>query len=252
MPSAASPAVSSPARPWDGLIPAAEIEVYRRAGFGGAGGMGRRPALLIIDVQYRSVGTKPQPIAESIQEYPTSCGEAGWAAVAHIRRLLETFRAHDWPIVYPHVAPKSQHDQGQFTAKATTILSIPQPGYAFVRDIAPRDQDLLLPKRHASAFFGTPLVSHLVALGVDTLVVTGCTTSGCVRGTVVDGCSYNYKVVVPQDAVFDRSAVSHAVNLFDMASKYADVMPTGDVIEALKRADSAADAPAEARAAVGA
>ena len=83
---------------------------------------------------------------------------------------------------------------------------------------------MLLPKKHPSAFFGTPLASYLIERGVDTLVVTGCTTSGCVRGTVVDGFAYNFRVLVPHECVYDRSQVSHAVNLFDMSEKYADVI----------------------------
>ena len=89
---------------------------------------------------------------------------------------------------------------------------------------------MLLPKKHPSAFFGTPLASYLIERGVDTLVVTGCTTSGCVRGTVVDGFAYNFRVLVPHDAVYDRSQVSHAVNLFDMSEKYADVMSTDEAL----------------------
>ena len=74
------------------------------------------------------------------------------------------------------------------------------------REVAPREGDILLPKKHPSAFFGTPLASYLIDLGVDTLVVTGCTTSGCVRGTVVDAFAYNFRVVVPEECVYDRSA----------------------------------------------
>ena len=77
------------------------------------------------------------------------------------------------------------------------------------------------------------MASYLIGLGVDTLVVTGCTTSGCVRGTVVDGFAYNFRCLVPYDCVYDRSAVSHAVNLFDMSEKYADVMSSAEAIEKL-------------------
>ena len=97
-----------------------------------------------------------------------------------------------------------------------------------------REGDVLIPKKHPSAFFATPLASHLIDLQADTLVVTGCTTSGCVRGSVVDAFAYNFRCLVPQDAVYDRSAVSHAVNLFDMASKYADVGTTTDILERLR------------------
>jgi maleamate amidohydrolase len=119
--------------------------------------------------------------------------------------------------------------------KVPAIMNVAERGYDFVEEVRPAEKDILLPKKHPSAFFGTPLASYLINLGVDTLVVTGCTTSGCVRGTVVDGFAYNFRVLVPQDAVYDRSRVSHAVNLFDMAEKYADVMPTSDVLSTLGR-----------------
>ena len=117
--------------------------------------------------------------------------------------------------------------------KIPGLLTVPPRGYEFVKEIAPEPGDLLLPKNQASAFFGTPLASHLVQMGVDTVVVVGCTTSGCVRGSVVDGFAYNFKVVVPQDCVYDRSQVSHAVNLFDMSEKYADVMTSAEAIRVL-------------------
>ena len=94
---------------------------------------------------------------------------------------------------------------------------------------------MLLPKRHPSAFFGTPLASYLIERGVDTLVVTGSTTSGCVRASVVDAFAYNFRVVVPHDAVYDRTPTVHKVNLFDMAQKYADVTSTDELDAELRR-----------------
>lgn len=220
-------------RPWDGIISEEEQRAYRAAGFGRATGLGKRPALLIIDVQYRTTGTRPMPLSEAIAEYPTSCGEVAWAAVGNIRRLLELFRARGWPVIYPHVAPKQGFDFGRLSDKVPTIMTVGARGYDFVAEIAPAGDDILLPKKHPSAFFGTPLVSYLINAGTDTLVVTGCTTSGCVRGSVVDGFAYNFRVLVPEDAVYDRSATSHAVNLFDMAAKYADVMSAAGALAAL-------------------
>ncbi|MFH5927096.1 isochorismatase family protein [Roseomonas xinghualingensis] len=220
-------------KPWDGIISEDEQKAYRAAGFGRRSGLGRRPALLIIDVQYRTVGTTPQPFWESIKEFPTSCGEVGWKAVAQIQKLLAVFRENDWPVLYPHVAPKESFDSGRLAEKVPALMGIPRQGYDFVAEIAPHGRDVLLPKKHPSAFFGTPLASYLIDLGADTVVVTGCTTSGCVRGSVVDAFAYNFKVAVPGDAVYDRSATSHAVNLFDMAEKYADVMTTDECIQAL-------------------
>jgi maleamate amidohydrolase len=221
-------------KPWDGIISEEEQRAYHAAGFGRPSGIGRRPALLIIDVQYRTIGTSPKPFWESIKEYPTSCGEIGWNAMKNIAVLLAEFRRNKWPVLYPHVAPKNKAtDSGRLAEKVPAIMDIPERGYQFPPQIAPREGDVLLPKKHPSAFFATPLVSHLIDLQADTLVVTGCTTSGCVRGSVVDGFAYNFRCVVPHDAVYDRSATSHAVNLFDMASKYADVASSAEVLEML-------------------
>ena len=222
-------------KPWDGIISEEEQRAYQAAGFGRPSGIGRRPALLIIDVQYRTIGTSSRPFWESIKEYPTSCGETGWNAMRKIALLLAEFRRNKWPVLYPHVAPKNKAtDSGRLAEKVPAIMNIPMKGYEFPPEIAPREGDVLLPKKHPSAFFGTPLVSHLIDLAADTLVVTGCTTSGCVRGSVVDGFAYNFRVLVPHDAVYDRSFASHAVNLFDMAAKYADVGTTEETLEKLR------------------
>jgi len=222
------------ARPWDALIPDTDRAAYVTAGFGGPSGIGKRPALLIIDMQYRTTGTQRVPMAQAMQEFPTSCGEAAWAAADRVAPLLALFRDKRWPVLYPHVAPKRSNDTGRLAAKTPSMWSVPARGYEFFAPLAPRDEDILVPKKHPSAFFGTSLVSHLVDLGVDTLVMVGCTTSGCIRASVVDGFSYNYRVVVPQDCVYDRGEVSHRINLFDMSQKYADVLPSSSLIAALR------------------
>ena len=230
-------------QPWDGIISEEEQKAYRAAGFGRSSGIGQRPALLIIDVQYRTIGTSPKPFWESIKEFPTSCGDVGWNAMRNIATLLAEFRRNQWPVLYPHVAPKNKStDSGRLAQKVPAIMNISDKGYEFPPEIAPREGDVLLPKKHPSAFFGTPLASHLIDLQADTLVVTGCTTSGCVRGSVVDAFAFNFRAVVPHDAVYDRSATSHAVNLFDMASKYADVGSTAEVLAMLKPLAKAAAA----------
>ncbi|GEL25385.1 hydrolase [Pseudonocardia sulfidoxydans NBRC 16205] len=222
-----------------GVIDETTLKHYDLAGFGGPVGLGTRPALLIIDVQYRTVGTRPMPFEEAVQEFPTSCGDVAWAAVERIAKLVALFREKGWPILYPHVAPKKSYDAGRLGAKVPAIMTIPEKGYEFVAEIAPEEGDVLLPKRHPSAFFGTPLASYLVETGADSLVVTGCSTSGCVRSSVADAFSYNWRVSVPADAVYDRSPVVHEVNLFDMAQKYADVTTTDTLLAAL------ADVPAK-------
>jgi maleamate amidohydrolase len=221
-------------RPWKDIISEDEDRRYEAAGFGRPGGIGKRPALLIIDVQYRTVGKERAPYWDAIKQYPTACGEDGWKAVDHIAPLLTDFRRRGLPVLYPHVAPKKlDTDSGRLAAKVPSIMTIDAEGYAFVEEVAPIAGDVLLPKKHPSAFFGTPLVSHLIDLGADTLFVTGCTTSGCVRSSVSDAFAYNFKVIVPQECVYDRSPTSHAVNLWDMNAKYADVMPIRDAMALL-------------------
>jgi maleamate amidohydrolase len=220
---------------WDQVITDDEKKRYKEAGFGGQGSIGKRPALLIIDVQYRTIGTTPKPYWQAIKEYPTSCGDVGWNAVENIKRLVSLFRDRGFPILYPHVAPKNlATDGGRLAEKIPSIMGIDAKGYEFVEEIAPISGDILLPKKHPSAFFGTPLVSHLIDLNVDTLVVTGCTTSGCIRSSVTDAFAYNFKVLVPDDAVYDRSPTSHAVNLWDMNAKYADVHTSSEIISLIE------------------
>lgn len=230
----------SQSKPWDDVISQEEQRAYAAAGFGRPSGLGQRPALLIIDVQYRTVGTRREPFWKAIEEFPTSCGDVGWGAVDHIVPLLALFRERGWPVMYPHVAPKVAHEGGRLAEKVPAIMNIPAQGYEFVQEIAPVDGDVLLPKKHPSAFFGTALCSHLIDKQVDTVVVVGCTTSGCVRGTVVDAFSLNFKVAVPQECVYDRSITSHKVNLFDLGQKYADVLPTADLIAKLRGVPAAA------------
>lgn len=211
---------------WRDSIPSAELELYERAGFGRNAGLGSRPALVIIDVQYRTVGDEPLPITESIERYyRTSCGQAGWEAVSAIEQLLAVARREAVPIVYPHVAPKLPIDAGKTGLKIPSLLEVPDRGYEFVEAIRPEPGDLLIPKKHPSAFFGTALASYLIEMKVDTLVLTGCTTSGCVRATASDAFAYNFSCMVVEEAVYDRSPTSHNVNLFDLQSKYAEVAP---------------------------
>ncbi len=219
--------------PWDGIIPSIEQDAYRAAGWGHASGIGSRPALLVIDVQYRTAGSVPKPFFEAVQEYPTSCGDVAWEAIPRISALIAYFRRRGFAVMFPHVAPKKSYDSGRLGTKIPAALGIGKRGYDFVAEVAPLESEIVIPKMHPSAFFGTALTSYLIDAGVDTLVVTGCTTSGCIRASVVDAFSNNFHVLVPHDAVYDRSSISHAVNLFDMEQKYADVLSTNGVIERL-------------------
>jgi nicotinamidase-related amidase len=225
---------------WRAAIPTEEWEIYQAAGFGKHTGLGRRPAICVIDVQYRTVGDAPLPLRESIATYyKTSCGEAGWQAVAHIQQLLAAARAAGVPIIYPYVAPKSEIDRGRMGEKIPSLMEVPDHGYDFVEITKPEPGDLLIPKRHPSAFFGTALASYLIDMHVDSLILTGCTTSGCIRATAMDAFAYNFCCAVVEECVYDRSQLSHVVNLFDLQAKYADVISLSDALEQCRAPRSA-------------
>ena len=230
---------------WKDVVPVEERAVYERAGFGRATGFGRRPAVLVIDVQYRTVGDQPLPILDSIERYyETSCGEIGWHAIRSIKKLLAVARAEPVPVIYPHVAPKSRVDKGRTGTKIPALMRVPDRGYEFVEEVAPLENDLLLPKQHPSAFFGTALASYLIDMNVDTLLLTGCTTSGCVRATATDAFAYNFHCGVVEEAVYDRSQTVHDTNLFDINAKYADVVSLVSAIQYLDTLEDPAAAAA--------
>lgn len=208
---------------WAPYVSAEDQARYERIGFGGPTGLGERPALVVIDVQKRTV----------LPEYEASCHPYADDAAPHIADLLAAFRSRGLPTVIAYVAPKNEQDSSQFAAKMPTLQAVDQTGYEFPDAVAPTPDDIMIPKRHPSAFFGTPMLSFLIDRKVDSLVIAGATTSGCVRATAIDAFSYAMKVVVPQDAVFDRVVTSHYVNLFDIAHKYGDVRTTDDTIAML-------------------
>ena len=210
------------------MITERDRQVYAKAGYGGRLGPGTRPAVIVIDVTTAFVGDRPEPILKSIERFPNSCGEVGWKAVGKIAELLETARAKGVPILYSASADRDDFAAGRWREKhgrtleeTNRRLSTPEH---IPKEISPRKGDIVIAKLRPSVFFGTPLASHLVSLGVDTLIATGCTTSGCVRATVIDSFAYTFRTLVVEECVFDRGEVSHKVNLFDMHQKYAEVV----------------------------
>jgi nicotinamidase-related amidase len=220
---------------WRDAIGAGDRAIYAAAGYGGRVPRGRRPALLVVDVTYGFVGRKRLPILDSIRDYPNSCGEAGWAAADTIATLLPVVRELGWPVVYSAgFAQLGIRGVGRWADKHPRSLKAPPDADTVVAEIAPLPDEPVLPKTKPSLFHGTPLVDLLLGDGVDTVIVTGGTTSGCIRATVVDAFSHNFAVLVVEDAVFDRGSLSHAVNLFDMDQKYADVVAADDVVRWLR------------------
>jgi nicotinamidase-related amidase len=232
-------------RPWDGLLSDLERAIFEQAGYGTPGGAGARPALLVVDVTHEFVGDRPEPILESIKRFPNSCGEVAWSAMERIRDLLSVCREHGVPVFYT----KGMDDRNATTrgawgwkkaAGAESRIKSNPIGNHIPDLIAPGPGELVIQKTKPSAFFGTPLASYLTHHRVDTVLVTGTTTSGCIRGTVLDAFSNNFRPIVIEDAVFDRSELSHKVNLFDMNAKYADVVSAESAIAYVRELQPAA------------
>lgn len=208
---------------WEECVPIAERERLLAAGFGAPVSMGARPCLLAIDVTLAFLGGSTPAGAA----YPTACGEQGWRTLPTIMELLGHARRAGIPRV---LSTGSAADAG-FVGGAIKLSSDPEHATLvhdapFPAEIDPRADEYVLGKAKASAFFGTPLLSYLHRNAVDTLIVAGTTTSGCVRATVVDGASHGYPVFVAEDACFDRSPFAHASNLFDIQMKYGSVVDT--------------------------
>jgi len=222
---------------WNQFLTERDKAVFSAAGYGARSGFGKRPALLVIDVSYAFTGDKPgEPILESIKRWRNSCGAESWDAIGHIKKLID--KAHDkqLPVIYTTgVRRPDMWDSGGWTRKNTRSMEAPKTasnrhGYDIVDEIAPSPKDLVIYKQKPSGFFGTPMTGYLTQLGCDSVVVTGTTTSGCVRATVVDAFSYNYRVAMVEEGCFDRSQASHAMTLCDLGAKYADIVKTEEVL----------------------
>jgi len=208
---------------WKGYVPDSELDAYRKGGFANRIGLGKRPALLNIDTTFMFVDPA----------YPM-CGGPMEPLKEAATALTDLFRSLDLPIVYSRRDDRSQPmRRGVWNLK----LGIAET-YAYTTDpradewpeaYAPRPQDTVILKNKPSCFFGTPLESFLRYEGVDSLVVIGVSTSGCVRAAVTDAFSHNFRVVVVEEAVGDRSPSAHRANLFDMDMKFADVESLADV-----------------------
>jgi maleamate amidohydrolase len=220
---------------WDDVLPPRDRAVFEAAGWGRRAGLGGRPALLVIDVNYNFVGDRPEPILDSIRRWRFSCGERGWQGVAAIRQVLDRARALRLPVLYTTNPRRPDgFDLGVWNLKSTRagdeVDVQGHLGNRIVAEVAPRDGDVLVEKKKPSAFFGTPLASYLVQLRADTVLLTGATTSGCVRATAVDAISYNFRVGIPEPCVWDRGELTHKVNLFDLQQKYCDVLELDEAL----------------------
>jgi maleamate amidohydrolase len=209
---------------------------HRRIGFGS------RPALLLVDLYRWVFGDEPEPLLEAVKTWPGSCGLAAWQAIPSIQTLLRTAREASIPIVHMTGLDQSgmegwsaRREPSQSAQLSPEALDRRRRRYDIIDEVAPLPGEAVLRKSSPSAFWGTPLAGHLNYLGVDTIITCGESTSGCVRASVVDGCTYRYRMIVVEECVFDRHEATHALNLFDMNQKYADVLPLAEVLDHLAK-----------------
>jgi nicotinamidase-related amidase len=199
-------------------------------------GFGQRPCLLLIDLYRWVFGDKPEPLLEAIKTWPGSCGMAGWNSLPHIQKVLTKAREVGIPIIHVTGLDGVSIEGWSFRRESTrTHMSAEQLDrvrrkYDIVDQVKPIPGETVLKKVSPSAFWGTPLVGHLNFLGVDTIITVGESTSGCVRASVVDGTTNRFRMIVVEEGVFDRHEACHAINLFDMNQKYADVLSEEEVL----------------------
>ena len=219
---------------WNQFLTERDKQVFAQAGYGARAGFGKRPALLVIDVSWAFTGEKPEPILEAIKSWPSSSGEDAWKAVDHIKRLIDKAHEKELPVIYTTNHKRADlWDRGAWEwkkdrPKAKSASN--RNGYDIIDDIAPGPKDIVVYKQKPSGFFGTQLPGYLTLLGADSVIVTGGTTSGCVRATCVDAFSHNYRVAIVEEGCFDRSQASHAMTFCDLNAKYADVVKTNEVL----------------------
>ena len=230
--------------PWDDVLDDTDRAVFQAAGWGRRAGFGKRPAIIVIDVNYNFAGDNDDPVLESIKRWRYACGPEAWTrSIPAIQRILEVSRRKRLPIIYTTNPRRPDgFDLGVWNDKSyrsTDVVDVMgHKGNDIVDEVAPVDGDIFIEKRKPSAFFGTPLMSHLSMLRADSIILFGSTTSGCVRATAVDAISYDLKVTIPHEAAFDRSQLSHKVALMDVHMKYADVTDTDDVVQYLESLES--------------
>lgn len=226
---------SAPPKDWMALIPEADLATYRSGGFLRDLKFGERTALIVVDVTMGFCGSRGLSLEQAIAEFSTACGPVSWETMPRIAQLVNLFRDRSQPIVFTN----NDNGANRYAGKATKGERGPKPNPRFndfPEEIAPREGEWVLPKTKASGFFQSPLAAHLVRERVDTVVVCGVSTSGCVRATTVDAFSHGFSTFVVDDCCFDRSWFAHCANLFDMQAKYATVVSLAELTTLMRPA----------------
>lgn len=227
------------ARVWDRFLSEQDKALLELLGGPPRVGFGTRPALLLID-NYRAAVGENRPLLEVAARRPGANGENAWSALGAQSALLSVFRERDLPVI--HVTKMAVGNVPGWSycvrhPEERGVLRGPfdhrPEDWEIVEPVTPTPREFTITKAAPSAFWGTPLVGLLNFLDVDTLVVTGEATSGCVRATVVDAVSHRFRVIVVEDGVYDRYEACHAIHLFAMHMGSADVLPVAEVIDQL-------------------
>ena len=220
------------AKPWDKYLGEQDRKVLEKGKFARRMGFGKKPAIIVVDVQKFMVGVPGQE-----DQWPSSGGKPAHDAVEQIITLVKDGQAHQVPVFFTRfeIAPDGS-DMGVYSLKRD-LLKDPhwclagEVGAEMVDALVATANDIEFVKKKPSCFHGTPLLGYLIDRQIDTVIVVGGSTSNCVRATVFDAASYNYRVIIAQEAVFDRFPISHAISLFDMDRQFADVVPVAEVRE---------------------
>jgi len=216
-----------------------DAEFFQQRGFGQKLGFGKRPALLVVDMA-RAFTNPEMPLGANLDKQ-----------IEAIQILLRAAHERETPVIFSTVSYEDENlkDAGIFgmKQKGSASLRAGTEGVKIDARLDFREPDSLLVKKYASCFFGTDLVSRLLVRQVDTLIITGCTTSGCVRASAVDACQIGFRPMVVREAVGDRSQAAHEQSLFDLNAKYADVVSLEETLQYLSSLRAAA-APGRAGA----
>jgi nicotinamidase-related amidase len=218
---------------WETVVPADELDMLAARGYGSDVTLGDRPCLIVVDVVMSFLGRRPGDVDGT--DYVTGCGAAGWDRLPRIVEVLEDARAAGIPRVLTKGSPEAAAAVGgAVKLSGDPDMARRTHSAGFPQEIVPGQDEFVLEKTKASAFFSTPLLTWLHQRQIDSLVIVGATTSGCVRATTVDASSYGFPTVVVEDACFDRSEFAHAANLFDIQMKYGSVVTTAEAVSLLQ------------------
>jgi nicotinamidase-related amidase len=212
---------------WKDVVSEEVLEIYKpyqRKTY-----VGERPALLAIDLYNLVYEGGPKPVHEVVKEHKSSCGIYAHNAIKPTQELFAMARSKGIPVIYTTSETRKEVNPKTVRSTNRRVDEIGASAYEIYHDFKPEAGDLIIYKERASGFFGTPLIAHLTRMGIGSLIVCGETTSGCVRASVVDAYSNGFHAAMVEECCFDRSLLSHKVNLFDLHHKYADVMHLDEV-----------------------